>query len=86
MKNLKTTLKSNWKTILIVVIFIFGLVVTLVLIQNQQVFKSKAGSEINSALNVTDENGDALLYQGNNTYQATSKKVRIEIGDVESLK
>lgn len=86
MNNFKTTIKSNWKAILGVSVLIVGLGITVYLVQNKQIFKSRAATEINSALNVTDENGTALIYKGNNTYQATSKKVRIEISNLDQLK
>ncbi|MBI2314477.1 hypothetical protein HYU93_00230 [Candidatus Daviesbacteria bacterium] len=74
------------KQIIIALLLLIGLLAGVYLVQVQQVFKSRAASEINTALNVTDEQGNQLEYQGNNTYKTNSLNIRIGIKDLEQLK
>lgn len=82
-------LKLNLKqllNLLVVLMLLVGLGAGVYLVQTKQLLKSFAASEINSALTVTDENGQDLQYMGNNTFKTTSTHVRVGIKDLESLK
>ncbi len=74
------------KQIIIALLLLIGLLAGVYLVQVQQVFKSRAASEINTTLNMTDEQGNQLEYQGNNTYKTNSLNIRIGIKDLEQLK
>lgn len=79
-------LKITKKQIIIALFLLVGLLVGVYLVQVQQIFKSRAASDVNAALNVTDEQGNALEYQGDNTYKTNSQNIRIGIKDLEQLK
>lgn len=74
------------KQIAITIILLLGIVVSVVLSQRQQIFKSRAASEINNALTVTDSEGNDLEYQGRGVYKTKSLDVQIGIRDLEQLK
>ncbi len=79
-------LRSNLKSIIIVSLLVLGLVTVVLLVQKQQIFKSKAAADINVALHVTDDQGNPLEYQGGNTYKTNSTNIKIGIKDLEQLK
>lgn len=79
-------IKLNKSQIITTLLLLIGLLVTVTLVQRQQIFKSKASSDINSAISVTDPAGNELEYVGNNTYNTNSLDVKIGIKDLEQLK
>lgn len=79
-------IKANYRSIMIILLLIAGLLAGVYLVQKQQLFKSKASSEVNSAIKATDENGKELEYQGNSTFKTDSRKINIGIKDLQQLK
>ncbi|EKD85442.1 MAG: hypothetical protein ACD_38C00030G0012 [uncultured bacterium] len=79
-------IKVNKTQLILIIILLIGLIAGVYLVQTRQIFKSKAASEINTALEVTDDSGNALEYQGNGTYKTKSLNVRVGIKDLEQLK
>ena len=72
--------------ILILAILLIGLGVGVFLVQKQQIFKSKASTGINSGLSVYSPDGeDAVKYVGDNTYQSSSKNVRVSLKSLQQL-
>lgn len=74
------------KQIAIVMILLLGIIISVILVQRQQIFKSRAASEINNALTVTDSEGNDLEYRGGGVYKTRSQDVQIGIKDLEQLK
>lgn len=68
------------------ILLLMGLAVGVFLVQKQQIFKSRAASEIDTALDVTNLEGTPLEYQGNGVYDTKSLDVRVGIKDLEQLK
>lgn len=79
-------IKINKLQLAVFAVLIIGLVAGLYLVQTKQIFKSRAAAEINTAIDVTDDQGTPLEYQGNSTYKTNSLKVRVGIRDLEQLK
>ncbi|MBI2337841.1 hypothetical protein HYU95_01535 [Candidatus Daviesbacteria bacterium] len=77
--------KEKYKTIILVILLLGGLLAGVYLVQNQQIFKSKASSEINNVINVTSEGG-RVEYQGNKTFKTNSKRINIGIKDLQQIK
>lgn len=80
------TIKVSKIQIVVIAVLSIGLVAGVYLVQVQQTLKSRAASEINDALSVTDSEGNPLEYQGNGTYKTNSLDVRVGIKDLEQLK
>lgn len=78
-------IKENIKMISFTIIIVLGIVASVYLAQKQQIFKSKA-AEINTAINVSDTNGNELEYQGNNTYKTHSQDIKIGVRNLKQLK
>lgn len=75
--------KANRK-LFILLFLIFGLAVAVYLVLQVQNLRGRAFSE--GALVITDDNGNALDYQGSNTYKTNSQHIRIGIGNLEGLR
>lgn len=86
MKTLAANVKTNWKVIITFALLLLGVLLILYLMQNRQVFKSRASSGIKGVLNITDETGNSLTPVGNNVFKTNSRKIRIGIKDLEQLK
>lgn len=83
MNNIEAITK-NWKQILIWVVLLFGLAISVYLVQTRQIFRSRASSNINDGLKVTDDAGNDL-YIGNNTYQTIEDHVNVSIKNLQEL-
>lgn len=79
-------IKVNKIQILLIGVLLLGLITAVYLVQVQQVFKSRAAADINAALEVTDDQGTPLQYQGNSTYKTDSLDVKVGIRDLDQLK
>lgn len=79
-------IKVNKIQLIILVVLLIGLIAGVYLVQTKQILKSRAAADINIALEVTDDQGNALEYQGNGTYKTNSLNVRVGIRDLEQLK
>lgn len=80
-------IKKNLKSILIVIVIFGGLIVSLVLIQNPTIFKSKAAENIDypGALNITDSSGQELTYKGEGVYIIKGDKIKIGVKNFSHL-
>ena len=80
-------IKHNLKSILIVFVIFGGLIVSLILIKNPTIFKSKAAADIDypSALNITDEQNQQLNYKGEGVYIIKDNKIKIGVKDFDKL-
>lgn len=74
------------KQLLTLLAVLIGLAIAVYLVQVQQIIKSRASSDINAGLMVTDEQGSELQYQGNNTYTTNSTRIKMGIKNLEELK
>lgn len=69
------------KSVLIIIILLAGLIITLVLIKNPKIFKSKAGAE---ALNITTQDGQPVP-QIEGRFKTSSERIRIGIQNLGGL-
>lgn len=72
------------KYLITIIILLLGLLALLYLVRNPQIFKSRATSDVSSALEVTSPEGE-VEYQGNNTYKTNSPRIKIRIQDLNSF-
>lgn len=84
-------LRENLKTIVIILILLIGLIVGLVLVQKQQLFKSRAASGLDSLIKVTpleEEQNNVTFDQETNTFTTSSNNVKIQLNPeaLEALK
>lgn len=73
------TIKVNKVQLIVIAILLIGLLIAVYLVQTKQIFKSKAGSDVNDVLNVTDSEGNPLQYQGNGVYKTNSLDVQVGV-------
>lgn len=80
-------IKKNLKSILIIVVIFGGLIVSLILIKNPTIFKSKAAADIDypSALNISDASNQPLKYKGEGVYIIKDSKIKLGIKDFSKL-
>lgn len=80
-------IKNNLKSILIIALIFVGLIVSLILIKNPTIFKSKAAADIDypSALNITDSSSQPLNYKGEGVYIIKDSKIKLGIKDFQKL-
>lgn len=80
-------IKKNLKPILIIALIFAGLIVSLILIKNPTIFKSKAAADIDypGALNITDSYNQPLKYKGEGVYITKKDKVKLGIKDFQKL-
>lgn len=79
------SVKVNKIQIIVIAVLLIGLVAGVYLVQVQQTLKSRAASDLCTALNVTDSSGNPLECQGG-VYKTNSLNVRVGIKDLEQLK
>lgn len=73
---------ANFKTIIISALVILGLVVTVYLVKNPKIFKSKAGAE---ALNITTSDGQTVPQVVPGKFTTTSDHIKIGVQDINGL-
>lgn len=83
MNNLEF-ITHNWKRSLSLLVLLLGLILAMYLVQKQQIFKSKANTEIDAAIEVKSEDG-TVTYQGNDTFKTTSKNIQVNIKSLQGL-
>lgn len=66
-------------------IFIIIIFLTVYALQQLQDVRSRAETVSTNGLTVTNENGDLLPYEGNDTYKTNSLDVNLKISDLEKL-
>lgn len=66
------------KQIITIIILIVGLVVTVILVQRPQIFKSRADIDISSGFNISDTSGEKINCEGQ-TCTTDSEEVTIEV-------
>lgn len=72
-------LKKNKVSSLTTIILLLGLVFGIILIKRQQIFKSKASSDINNIIEVTSDNGPASFNQEGNTFEVISPVINLKL-------
>lgn len=85
--NLKD-LKISKIQIITVAILLLGIIVAVILVQRQQIFRSKATNEIYNAFEVKNSSGQTLPYSdtpGIRTYQTDDLYININIKDINAL-
>lgn len=85
MNNLELITK-NWKQLVIWALLLTGIAVLVYLVQTRQILRTRASSNINDGLKVTDGAGNELDYQ-NNTYRVDpdTDHVRVSIKNIREL-
>lgn len=73
------------KPIIILLLLLIGIAVSVYLVQNRQVLKSRAGSEVGNGLRVSNEDGSEVKYDGNNTWRTNTTHNEINIEDLQQL-
>ncbi len=73
------------KSVLIIILIIIGLFLSLYLVSRQQIFKSKASSQIWQAFEITDEYGNPIICDENNTCITKTLKVNLKLKDLSPL-
>ena len=75
------------KSVIILLLLLIGIIVSLTLIKNPTIFKSKAAADIDypSALNITDEQNQQLNYKGEGVYIIKDNKIKIGVKDFDKL-
>lgn len=84
MNNLEA-LTKNWRQLLVWCLLLLGILVAVYLVQTQKVFKSRASSDINAGLKVTDDSGAELQPVEENTYQTDADHINVSIRDLPEL-
>lgn len=74
-------IKKNTKSIIILVLVILGLVITVYLVKNPQIFKSRADVD---ALSVTADDGSPVTVEPGK-FTTTSGHIKIGIQDLKKL-
>lgn len=77
-------MKDNKSQLFILALLLFGLVVGVVLVQEQQLFRKEAATDPYGAFEVTDPGGNPLLCDGD-TCETNSLEVKIKVRDLERL-
>lgn len=72
----------NKKQLIVTAILIFGLATGVVLVQRQNIFKSKANVDVSSGISVTGTNGEDVNCRGS-VCETDAPEVNIEIIDPE---
>lgn len=75
-------IRTNLKSIIIVVLLLAGLAVTLYLVKNPQIFKSRAGAD---AIKITTPDGLKLEKREDGKYYTNSDQIQIEVQDFDRL-
>lgn len=73
------SLKGNFKTILIVILLISGIIAGVILVQNPQIFRPKASEEIYNAIEVKDEEGNSLCSENECEIQDPNSPIKFNI-------
>lgn len=84
MNNLEA-LTKNWKQLLLGVVLILGILVAVYLVQTQKIIRSKASTDINAGLKVTDDSGQELTPVEENTYQTDQDHINVSIRNLQEL-
>ena len=80
----KQIFSANTRQIIILVILLLGLIIGVILVQKQQIFKSRADLNIGSNIEVTDPDGNQLNCSGTSC-DTKSLDVKVKIKDLNSL-
>lgn len=72
-------IRANVKSIIFVIILVIGLIASLYLVSQTQIFKSRATAQLNAILEVTPDGSGTVEYVGNNTWKTTNPKVQIRL-------
>lgn len=84
MNNVEAITK-NWKQLIMLAAVLIGLIAGIYLVQNRQIFRSRAASEINTGLKVTDDEGQELPIVDKNTYETTDDYINVSIKNLQEL-
>ncbi len=74
--------KINLKAVLIIGLLSVGLAVTVLLVQNQQIFRSRANAD---ALIITGNNGDNVNVEGSHKFNTEADSITISIKKKSAL-
>lgn len=77
---MKKVIKSDKFKLIILVILLIGLIVSLILVQRQQILKSKADIDVSSAFSIYGNQGE-LIKCGGNVCETEADEVTIEVTD-----
>lgn len=80
----KFTLVKNWKSGAFFLLLLLGVVISVYLVQEQQIFKSKAAIDVSAALEIKDHQGNSINCSGTTCY-TNSDSVTIRIKDIKVL-
>lgn len=73
------------KQIAIVTILILGIIISVVLVQRQQIFKSKASQQLQNAFEITPADPQKTVSCSEGTCQTDTLDVQIKLQDIEAL-
>lgn len=73
------------KQIAIVAILILGIIISVVLVQRQQIFKSKASQQLQNAFEITPADPQKSVSFDGDSYQTDTLDVQIKLQDIEAL-
>lgn len=68
----------------LIVLLLLGIVIGVYLVQNTQIFRSRASVNVNAAFEIKDANGSEIYCNGNTCY-TDSDRVEIKLKDVSVL-